>query len=79
MALEGNIHTLIDAGLLRYDEDGNCNSVTTWQEHEQLLALKREEADRTEQLQPQMDGQLAFDPSQDRIRAGQQLEPADSF
>ena len=79
MALEGNIHTLIDAGLLRYDEEGNCNSVTTWQEHEQLLALKREEADRAAQLQAQMDGQLAFDPSQDRIRAGQQLEPADSF
>ena len=43
MALEGNIHTLIDAGLLRYDEEGNCNSVTTWQEHEQLLAQRREE------------------------------------
>ena len=38
VSLEGNIQELINNGLLRYDEEGNCNSVTTWQEHEQLLA-----------------------------------------
>ena len=79
MALEGNIHTLIDAGLLRYDEEGNCNSVTTWQEHEQLLALKREEDARASELQAQMNQQLAFVPNEQRARPGQQLEPADSF
>ena len=35
-SLEGNIQQLLDAGLLRYDAQGNVHSVASYEEHQQL-------------------------------------------
>ena len=38
--LEENFQKLVDAGLLRFDSQGNVNSVNSWEEHQQILSQK---------------------------------------
>ena len=54
ISLENNIQELIDNGLLRYDADGNCHGVHSWEEHQQLKQVKEAEILSAATIQQQM-------------------------
>ena len=73
--LEENFTQLVNAGLLRYDAEGNVRGVESWEEHQHLKQQREADALSASTLRQQMELQPAYVASSERMRPSQQLEP----